>query len=367
VAYFLDGRDDPAQELLADLQGESPHDTEVLYYLAAIQLRKGDLEKGRRYLRSLLAIDPDDGSALRLLGLSLSDEPGQEREALNLLLRAEVSGADIDGLSCILGTLYLRAGLPDRAHGEFLYCLAEKPDFPGAHLGLGLIADDMGRKGEAIEHLERYLALEPEPEPTAFFRLGVAYLRSGRDADGFDTLRQLVALRADTTEGPPPRDQDLLEMTSFFLATVRRFEDAAFIGEMLLTRNPQNPIYNNNLAMTYADAQTNLERALQLAEKANRLDAENPGHMDTLGWVLLRLQRFAEAESTLTASARLAESSEIENTSEIYFHLGVLYHLTDRPDQAVEALGRAGENPPTPFLRDEIHKLLDEVTGTGDR
>jgi tetratricopeptide (TPR) repeat protein len=257
----------------------------------------------------------------------------------------------------------MRSGVPHRAHGEFLYCLEERPDFAGAHLGLGLIADDIGRTGEAIEHLQRYLELEPDPEPSAVFRLGVAYLRSGNDAHGFETLRRLVTSRADSAEMvPPATDVNLLEMTSFFLATVRRFDDAAFIGEMLLSHDPQNAVYNNNLAMTYADAETNLDRALQLAEKANRLDDGNPGHMDTLGWVLLRLQRFAEAESTLVASVRLAGEMELENPSEIWFHLGVLYHLTERRDEAIDALTRARENPPSPYLRDEIQGLLDELT-----
>ena len=365
TAYFLGGNDDRAEAIFTELQEGSPHDTEILYYLGAIRLRRGDLENGRRLLRSVLAINPEDASTLRLLGVSLSDEPGQEKEAINTLLRAEASGASIDGLSCILGTLYLRIDLPQRAHPEFLQCLQEKPEFTGAHLGLGLIADDLGRKGEAIGHLERYLALEADPEPAAIFRLGVAYLRSGKDTEGFSTLRRLVVSRTDSI--PAPGDVDLLEMTSFFLATVRRFEDAVFIGEMLLTRNPQNPIYNNNLAMTYADAKIKLERALQLAEKANRLDPENAGHLDTLGWALLRMQRFAEAESTLAASVRLAERAEADNPSEIYYHLGVLYRLTGRNAEAARALTRASENPPSPFLREEIQKLLDEVTREENR
>jgi hypothetical protein len=64
---------------------------------------------------------------------------------------------------------------------------------------------------------------------------------------------------------------------------------------------------------------------------------------------------------------RLAEAAEVENPSEIYYHLGVLYSLTHREEEAAQALTRASENPPSPFLRDEIQKALDRVTGDGDR
>ena len=208
--------------------------------------------------------------------------------------------------------------------------------------------------------LERYIRLA-EPDPSVLFRLGVDYLRVGRDEQGYATLRRVV--ETDSLLAAPDSsrmtDTQLLEMASFFLATVRRFDDAIFIGEMLLARDPENAVYNNNLAMSYADASENAERAYELAEKANRLTPDDPGHLDTLAWTLVRLRRYEEAEGMFLRSLRLAREQGREDLSEIYYHLGYLYRLMDRGPEATDYLTRALEDPPTPFVKAEIERLLE--------
>jgi tetratricopeptide (TPR) repeat protein len=361
IAAFLRGDDDEAVALLEEILPRMPEDEEALYYLGAANLRRGRTEEGRASLSRLLEISPGNANGLRLLGLSLAEDPERSEEALNLLLQADAAGVRIPDISCLLGTLYMQLGRGDEAEPLLEDCLIRVPEFPGALLGLGVLADDRGRSREAIEFLSRYLAVEEQnPEPSAIFRLGVAYLRSGQDEAGFETLRRLV--RRDGSDSPDSTMSDtaLLEATSFFLSSARRYEDAIFIGELLLTLDSENAIYNNNLAMTYADAETNLGRAHSLAVKANRLSPENPGHMDTLGWTLLRLQRYEEAEEVLSRSLELA-GPDRDDLGEVYYHMGVLYAETGRNEEAEAALQRALENPPTPFLRQDAEDLLDQV------
>jgi tetratricopeptide (TPR) repeat protein len=136
---------------------------------------------------------------------------------------------------------------------------------------------------------------------------------------------------------------------------------------MLLTLDTDNAIYNNNLAMTYADANENLGRAHSLALKANRLDPDNPGHIDTLGWVLVRMEQFDEAEQVILRAIRLAGEDGRNDLSEVYYHLGFLYRQMERHQEADDVLAKALQNPPTPFLRAEIERLLmsgpEEKTG----
>ncbi len=357
VARYFTGDLPGAAERFTEARELDPNDLEATYYLAATRLQQGDLEEGMMLLRIMLESDPDNPNALRLLGLTLAETPGEEEAAVEFLGRARAVGAPVENISCILGTLNMRLERFDAAYREFVHCQDEKPDYPGSYLALGMIADDRGHRGEAIVQLEAYRNTVEEAEPGAIFRLGVAYLRVGRDEDAYDILHELVA-EDDTTE---VTEVQLLEMTSFFLATVRRLDDSIFIGEMLLTKDTDNPVYNNNLAMAYADADEQPERALSLAEKANRFDPDNPGHMDTLGWALIRMGRFSEAEEVLLKSIEIASGDGRSDLSEIYYHLGVLYRETDRRDEAQEYLVRALENPTTPFLQDEIQGLLDRI------
>jgi len=367
IAEFLGGQDSLAvKHLEVVVQGDST-DVEALYYLAAAHLRRDETQLGRDILRKAMARDPKDVNVQKLLGLSLAEDPAQAEEALALLNKAHAGGARIENYGCILGSLYMRVGDPHRALLAFQNCVNDNPDEANAYYGLGVLYDDRGDTRRAVDYLEKYLSLDPQPDRAALFRLGVAYLRSGQDDKGFSTLRRIV--RPDSTTGAAPdstkiSDLEILEATSYFLASARRFEDAIFIGELLLTRAPENAIYNNNLSMSYADANKEPGRAHMLAVKANHLSPNNAGYLDTLGWALARLKRYKEAEKTLTHALGLAKKEGVKNLSEIYYHLGVVYQETDRPDQAKQYLTLALENPPSPYLRDEIQRLLDQEATT---
>ncbi len=359
VALFFTKDDAGATRILGDLAGRDPTDPEVLYYLAASLLRQNRVEEGRKYLEDALQLNEDDPSALRLLGLSLAEEPGEEEAAIALLRRADQLGAQVDDLPCILAPMEMRLNRADEARRDYEACLAEHPDDPRPLLGLGILADDAGRRGEAIMRLEQYLQ-KAEPDPAVLFRLGVAYLRVGRDDMGFSTLRRIPVDSTLTPSGSDSlSDTELLEMAGFFLSSLRRYDDAIFVGEMLLGRDPESAIYNNNLAMSYADADREPDRALELAEKANRLQPDDAGYLDTLGWTQVRVKKYAEAEKTFLRSLRLAHETKRTDLSEIYYHLGYLYRLMDRHTEATDYLTRALEDPPTPQLRAEIERLLE--------
>jgi tetratricopeptide (TPR) repeat protein len=368
TAEFFRGEDERALASLTEAHDQVPQDLEVLYYMGAANLRLGKSEIGIGFLEQLLEMDPLNPGAQRLLGLSLADNPARTEDAVRYLLGADAAGAQIKSFSCILGTLYMRLRRSHDASRAFEDCLTQDPDFTGAYLGLGIIADDQGQTRDAIHYLGKYISLEEDPDRSAIFRLGVAYLRSGQDELGFDTLRGVVQTRSEDAERDSVTltDTELLEATSFFLATVRRFSDAIFIGEMLLTRDPGNAIYNNNLAMSYADANLKPGRAHALALKANRLSPDNPGHLDTLGWVLIRLKQFDEAGEVLLRSIDMAGEEQRQGLSEMYYHLGFLYHQTQQLDKARKYLNMATENPPTLFLKSEIERLLQQVNSEAE-
>ena len=64
-------------------------------------------------------------------------------------------------------------------------------------------------------------------QPGVLIRLALAYLQSGREDEGFDALRRITEME-DAFSPPDGREstrQDLLEMASFYLATVRAFDE----------------------------------------------------------------------------------------------------------------------------------------------
>jgi Tfp pilus assembly protein PilF len=89
----------------------------------------------------------------------------------------------------------------------------------------------------------------------------------------------------------------------------------------------------NHLGYLWADKGTNLARARAMIEQAVRAEPENPAYLDSLGWVLFKLGRHAEALEWLTkARARLTEPD-----ATVLDHLGDAAAACRRWDLAREA------------------------------
>jgi Flp pilus assembly protein TadD len=86
--------------------------------------------------------------------------------------------------------------------------------------------------------------------------------------------------------------------------------------EGILKQNPNNAVALNNLAWAYQQEKD--PRALATAEQAFKGAGDNPGVMDTLGWML------AEQGNTTRALPLLQKASGMApNSPEIRYHLAV--------------------------------------------
>lgn len=83
----------------------------------------------------------------------------------------------------------------------------------------------------------------------------------------------------------------------------------------------------NNYSYFLSLRNERLDMALEWAQKAVRLDPNNPTFLDTYAWVLYQLGRYEEARIPM----RQAISLDSDNNKELYVHYGdILYKLGDR-------------------------------------
>ncbi|HIW19582.1 MAG TPA: tetratricopeptide repeat protein [Candidatus Alistipes pullicola] len=83
----------------------------------------------------------------------------------------------------------------------------------------------------------------------------------------------------------------------------------------------------NNYSYFLSLRNERLDKALEWAQKAVRLDPNNPTFLDTYAWVLYQLGRYEEARIPM----RQAISLDSDNNKELYVHYGdILYKLGDR-------------------------------------
>jgi tetratricopeptide (TPR) repeat protein len=115
---------------------------------------------------------------------------------------------------------------------------------------------------------------------------------------------------------------------------LKKVDQAAEQLQALLKKHPDNPTYNNDLGYIWADHDMKFEEAEKLIRKAIEEDRkqrkmiadvlpdedkDNAAYLDSLGWVLYKQKKYAEAKKVMLDATKLEEGQHIE----------ILDHLAD--------------------------------------
>jgi tetratricopeptide (TPR) repeat protein len=204
----------------------------VLFNLGVAHYRAEQYAKAAETLNRFLTAQPDSWQAQQLLGLALI-ELGRDADAVPLLeavLQANASHQEDVSVLFGLGLAYLRLKRGDvMAIGERL--AASQAGLPFAHLLRGqkyLAESDFQHAVEALE----VAAKLTDDLPRLHFSLGVAYLRTGRNAD---------AIRAFTRERQRlPRDYWTLYYLAFLYDAESQFDFAREAAQLALAQQPRS-------------------------------------------------------------------------------------------------------------------------------
>jgi len=107
------------------------------------------------------------------------------------------------------------------------------------------------------------------------------------------------------------------------------FDLAISYYKELLQIEPQNAEAMNDLAYLYALQNTNIDEAIYLSEKANKLVPNDGNYLDTLGWLYYLEGKYQSAYDVLTRAAKLVGAIEI------YDHLAETCIKLGRIDEAI--------------------------------
>ena len=107
------------------------------------------------------------------------------------------------------------------------------------------------------------------------------------------------------------------------------FDLAISYYKELLEIEPQNAEAMNDLAYLYALQNTNIDEAIYLSEKANKLVLNDGNYLDTLGWLYYLEGKYQSAYDVLTRAAKLVGAIEI------YDHLAESCIKLNRIDEAI--------------------------------
>lgn len=150
----------------------------------------------------------------------------------------------------------------------------------------------------------------------------------------------------------PARQNRLDSLLAQSLHAADRPADAAAAYQRALDVNPDDFSSLNNLAVILAEELDQPERALGYARRADALRPGIPEVVDTIGFCLLLLERYDEAEQTLDESRRLAVASRgrplpltLVHLAELQLARGNLRRAEIEANAAIKAARQVNDKP----------------------
>jgi tetratricopeptide (TPR) repeat protein len=297
-------------------------------------------------LNALSKLHPDSKEVdLELAALAAGEKDYTRAEALYRGLYRPGS-ADLRPLHGLL-ELYVVEHHPEKAQALLAGELKQAPDSRPVHLLLASLATQEGNFDVASQQYRWMQAKDPK-SPQVYSSLGDLYQMQGETKDALANYEKAQELA--------PGDTKILNTLAILESNSGQPKQAIATLNKELALDPNNAAAMNNLAFNLAETGTDLDRALALAEAVARKFPNDPGVVDTLGWVYAKRGLNQSAIQVLRA---LVKKSPNEPT--FHYHLAVAL-LQDRQtsDAKRELLAALSQHPPKE-LSNKIQENLTRV------
>ncbi|MEZ5346034.1 MAG: tetratricopeptide repeat protein [Pyrinomonadaceae bacterium] len=180
--------------------------------------------------------------------------------------------------------------------------------------------------------------------------LSSLYTIAKQEKPAFDSILKAAAI-ADNKENRQIAKLNLAYLQQSFM----HFDLAEKNLREILEESPGYPIALNNLGYLLLRQDKNLIEALDLIERAVRIEPENSSYLDSLGWANYKLGRLDLAEHHLRRAFRINSTSPA-----ILEHLGDVYRKRGRLDEAKEvwqkALDYASNNDDSERIKTKLNR-----------
>jgi tetratricopeptide (TPR) repeat protein len=169
-----------------------------------------------------------------------------------------------------------------------------------------------------------------------------------RQANQLDEAFKLL----DTELEKSPNNLDLLYEHGTAAERVNKLDVMEKSFKKLIELEPNRAEAYNALGYSFADRNMRLPEALQLIEKAVKLSPENGAILDSMGWVLFRLNRLPEALDYLQKAYKLTPDAEVA------IHIGEVLWKMGKLEEAKAMWRAAKEKEPTSeVLKETLARL----------
>ncbi|MCF8109345.1 MAG: tetratricopeptide repeat protein, partial [Desulfohalobiaceae bacterium] len=296
---------------------KQPELSKIRFRLAQVLRRQGQLEEALDELRIMLGETPEMVPVLTEM-VRIYSAQGAYQTGLDLLDRWIEQKPDVLQLGLLKGNLLLNWNKLNQAEDFLLRLHEQHPDSELPLLLLVQVDLTRGNPEKAAETCRRAMAVNPE-NPAPYLRLAGIYNRLGDWQQSIDVYQELLKVRP------------------------------SFAPAM------------NDLAYLFAVQGINLDKAMELGQKALELRPGDPNVRDTLGFVAY------QKGATRVAQRYLREAIEMQPERPVFhYHLGQVLAAQEQYSQAGQSLEKSLELGLDGEMKAEAELLLDEIAGRSD-
>jgi len=356
-----------AMPVVNELLKASPNDTRVLFLLSSAQRALGDEKAAEVTARKIVSVDPTSIGGLRALVAVLFDRFDYQQISdvatplAKDLSRAKGREFDASAVLVQLGIAEQQLAHWDAAINAFFAAKTLTPDDSDldAYLVQANLAARRFQRAEALASA----VLERNPNQPRMVRLRAqALLKAGNAAEANKLLEDSAAAHPDNREyvvgladlyADQKRTDDAVRVLEQARKTFGddqaltmrmanayegggRLADAEKELRKLMADDPLNADALNSLSYMLAEHGVKLAEAIDLAERAVKIEPGNPAFLDTLGWALFKQGRTDEAADPLSRAAGVLTGSSV-----IQDHHGDVLAKKGRTADAIAAWQRA--------------------------
>ena len=295
-----------------------PRAMDVRLSLARLFVTDKKYAQARSEFEVLLKEFPNNADvtmAVALLSLQLNDFDVAETQLKHAL---ETDYKDPDAIRFYLGQVSEERKHPDDALRWYSSVTGGDQYVPSRARYAGILAKQ-GKMNDARKYLQE--AGRNGPERVQFIQAEAQLLRDANDfPSAFDVLGQALLKN--------PNSPELLYDQAMAAEKVDRYDVVESNLRKVIQLKPDYAHAYNALGYTFADRNIRLNEAYTLVEQALKLAPEDPFIMDSMGWVLFRMN---QNDAAITF---LQRALEIRPDAEIAAHLGEVLWAAGRHDDA---------------------------------
>lgn len=289
------------------------------------------------------------GASEVLYGLGAAGNRQGDEIAAMLYLRLALWLDDSNPLTTItLADIYDRLKQVERANDTYDLLPTASPLRRSADIQIALNLEQLERRPEAVEHLQKVLAAAPQ-DTEALSALGNIY-RSRKD---FERAGEVYSRAIASLDKIDNSHWSLYYFRGIAYERTKQWNKAEADFRKALELFPDQPLVLNYLGYSWVDQHMNLDEAFKMLKRAVEQRPTDGYIVDSLGWAYYRLGRYDEAVRLLEKAVELKPADPVIND-----HLGDAYWRVGRKLEATFQWNHARDLKPEP---EDLPKILRKI------